>query len=67
MIRQSVVVLVLVSSLIVAAVALVPNSPVPHVTPKGELGIAYHSPRYLTGRAHADCLAEPAECGLVVW
>jgi hypothetical protein len=66
--RKTIFALVLAGGVVAGAVALVSGSPMPLAAAKREIGIAYnHTPRYVTGRAFADCLAEPVECGLVVW
>jgi hypothetical protein len=65
--RKTLFALVLAGGMVAGSIALVSISLTPLAAAKREVGIAYHTPRYLTGRAFADCLAEPIECGLVVW
>lgn len=65
--RRTFVALIFAGGLVAMLAALMPNPQNPQAAPKSGLGIAHHAPRYILGRAPAGCIAEPVDCGLVVW
>jgi hypothetical protein len=66
MIRKTFLTLVAAGGLFAAAVALAPSAHKPAGLPKADTDYGYHMPRHVN-RHLRGCLAEPVECGLVVW
>jgi hypothetical protein len=68
MIRKTFVTLVAAGGLIAAAVAMAPSAHKLAGVQKADTGYSYHyhTPRHVNRHLNG-CLAEPVECGLVVW
>lgn len=70
MIRKTFVTLVAAGGLIAAAVAMATSAHRLAGVPKADTGHSYHyhyhAPRHVNRHLNG-CLAEPVECGLVVW